>query len=186
MRRIGAIALVLVTGCSLVWNMDPYERDGNASADRDGEASTSSSSTSSGGSSGDSGASSGFDAGSAIPLEAGSSSPDASLDASGPCRDELEPNDSVGGAMEPVSGKTCGSISTEDDEDWFYVDAPAATTITIDLGVDVRVLVSFGNGDTGWSQTPGTKTVTLSPGDNVIEFEAAGSQAGGKYVLVLP
>lgn len=200
MRRIGPVALVLVTGCSLVWNMDPYE-GGASGKERDGAASSSgratSSSSSGGGSSSGSvsstssgGTTSGsidFDAGDAAPLEPGTNGFDASFDSGAPCADEDETNDTPSFATAPAKGTTtCGVIDRPADRDYFYIDAPAPKTIFIDLGVNVRVIVYYSDGTAAWSQTPGMKPVNLPMGGNMVRFEAAASQAGGSYTLSVP
>jgi hypothetical protein len=188
MRRIGVFALVLVAGCSLVWNMDSYDstgRDAGAANDAMSTSSSGSGASSSGvdSSSGSNGSVATFDAGDASLLEGGTGGFDA---ATAPCGDEQEPNDEPAEATEAV-GRVCGVFPTITDEDWFFVMVESGTkTIFIDIGVNVRVFVEYQSGGGVWSQTPGAKTTTLPTGLSMIHFEPTGAQPGGTYSLTVP
>lgn len=196
MRVLGAFALVFVVGCSLVWDMDPYDtnsndatkaNDGGSSSSGDGSngASTSSgapSSTSSGGSSGTSsgetlgeGDASTFEAGT-LPIDGGGGS-DAATEPT--CTFETEPNNTDFDAEEITTAKkTCGKVSPSDPKDYLYIDVTVPEVIAIEFGPYVRLDVTYGDGTTKGSQSPGGYYVTLKPGENTFKFSSVGASMG--------
>lgn len=193
MRWLGVVALVSVAGCSLVWDMDPYEGGASASALDGGGASSGSlegGASSSGGSSGTTTSSSGGSS-SGAPSEGfevdastfdASSFPiaDAGSDASSPpttCNDQ-EPNNMEADAIEVVSGSVCGRVSGT-DVDWYYADAISREVIGVEFGANVNVVVHYANGTQGSSSTPGGYYVRLEPGENTIVFKSTNGSLGG-------
>jgi hypothetical protein len=201
MRTFVVVSLVFVAGCSLVWNMDPYEdgagvapdalEAGASSGAKAGTGDASSTSSSGGSSSGaSSGEPTGFPDVDASRLDAATSSgADAgSIDAGGPCQwPEDEPNNRAQDATEIVAGKTCGDITSSTDADWFWVDVmngPKPITITIESNTEFDVYYPPPAGGGGYADTPGTRTINLPTGENFIIFHPIGAGLPRKYSIV--
>jgi len=194
MRAYGAFALVFVAGCSLVWDMDPYDTNTNANdatSANDGGASSSGASTSSGattstssggsssgGSSGETlgdGDASTFEAGTVPVTDAGS---DAST-APPTCTFEVEPNDFDSQAEEITTAKkTCGKVGPGDTHDYLFIYTAIPELIAIEFGPYVRLDVTYGDDTTKGSSTPGGYYVTLKPGENTMKFTSTGPSMG--------
>lgn len=164
---LGAVAPVLVAGCSLVFDMGDYDRNVVADA----------SPSSSSGSSGRAPDEELVDGGRSTD---GGSGGAGGADGRGPssCVRESEPNDDVSNADAFMPGETCGALSSVDDVDVYAFSTAASMEIRLTLPSDVKCEV-FENGaaSPNLTFTGSGARATVAPGTYVIRLSHVG--AGG-------
>lgn len=156
-QHVAWFALVFTAGCSLVFDMDPYDPRAAGRATPDGG----------GGEASSSGASSGGSSSGTISPQ-GDSGVDGS-DATIPCKSESEPNDTQSQASAIAPGKNCGAVSTAGDIDNWSVTGPAKLVIVIPSGIQFNVIVD-GAGSI-LRQQAGSHDITLGTGNHRVTFQ---------------
>lgn len=151
MRTPFVFAFVFLSGCSLIWDMDPYEGGARSRDSRDG------------GGGGGGGGSSGTNG-------------EAEQFNGGDCTPDQEPNNSVDAARELPNGLTC-SVVPPLDPDYFKVTATGDVSLKVELLANVQLTVTTTGTGSSQSQSQsyasaGMRRIDLAAGEHVLLFEA--------------